>query len=47
VTEEIRITDASGKASNVLTVVVANPGGVPLLPRGAESPPRKGLELVR
>jgi hypothetical protein len=47
VTEEVRITDASGKASNVLTVVVANPGGVPLLPRGAEPAPRKALEFGR
>ncbi|HEX2501020.1 MAG TPA: hypothetical protein VHO73_06150 [Methylomirabilota bacterium] len=47
VTEEVRITDASGKASNVLTIGLPNPGGLPLLPRGAESPPRKEPRSVR
>jgi hypothetical protein len=47
VTEEVRVTDASGKASNVLTLVVSNPGGLPLAPRGAETPARKALEFAQ
>lgn len=45
VTEQVRVTDASGKASNVLTIEVQNPGGVPLLPRGTDGAPRKSLDF--
>ena len=45
VTEQIKVTDASGKTSNVLTIEVARPGGAPLLPRDADTPPRKALEF--
>jgi len=45
VTEQIKVTDASGKTSNVLTIEVAKPGGAPLLPRGADTPLRKALEF--
>ncbi len=44
-TQEVMVTDASGKASNVLTTTVANPG-LPLLPRDPGTAPRKGLEFV-
>jgi hypothetical protein len=44
VKEEVRITDASGKVSNVLTITVSNPGGLPLVPHGAEAPARKAME---
>jgi hypothetical protein len=45
VTEQIKVTDASGKTSNALTIEVARPGGAPLLPRDADTPPRKALEF--
>ena len=45
VTEQVKVTDASGKASNVLTIEVARPGGAPLLPRDADPALRKTLEL--
>jgi hypothetical protein len=43
ITEQVRIADASGKASNVLTLEVARPGGAPLLPRDADPDLRKSL----
>lgn len=46
-TQEVRVTDASGKASNVLTTIVSNPGGVPLLPRDRDTAPREGLEFAQ
>jgi hypothetical protein len=44
-TQEVMVTDASGKASNVLSTTVPNPG-LPLLPRDPGTAPRKGLESV-
>jgi hypothetical protein len=41
--DQVKVTDASGKESNVLTIEVANPGGIPLLPRGADTQPHKAL----
>ena len=43
VTERVKVTDASGKVSNTLTIEVRNPGGLPLLPHGTA--PRKTLEF--
>jgi hypothetical protein len=40
-TEQVQVFDASGKASNVLTVVVPRPAGLPLLPQGADPTPRR------
>jgi hypothetical protein len=37
-TEQVKVTDASGKVSNVLTLEVARPGGVPLLPHSDPTP---------
>jgi hypothetical protein len=44
--QEVRVTDASGKASNVLTTTITNPG-LPLLPRDTDAAPRESLEFVR
>jgi hypothetical protein len=41
--EQVKIIDASGKSSNVLTAEVANPGGLPLLAPGEDPKPRKSL----
>jgi hypothetical protein len=43
VTETVTVTDASGKASNVLSLEVPRPGGAPLLPRDADPAIRKSL----
>ena len=45
-TQEVRVTDASGKVSNVLATTVQNPG-VPLLPRNTDTAPREGLEFAQ
>jgi hypothetical protein len=45
VTERVKVTDASGKTSNELSIEVAKPGGAPLLPRDATTPFRKALEF--
>jgi len=45
VSERVKVTDASGKTSNELSIVVARPGGAPLLPRDADIPARKALEF--
>lgn len=47
VTEQVKVTDASGKASNMLTIEVPRPGGAPLLPRDTDTAPGKSLEPVR
>jgi hypothetical protein len=39
VTEQVKVTDASGKVSNILTLETPNPGGVPLAPRGSDGAP--------
>lgn len=43
ITEQVKITDASGKGSNVLALDVARPGGAPLLPQNADPALRKSL----
>jgi hypothetical protein len=45
VTEQVKVTDARGKASNVLSVEVPRPGGAPLLPHSGESGFGKRLEF--
>jgi hypothetical protein len=46
-TERVKVTDASGKVSNELTVNVARPNGAPLLPRDADPAARKSIEFER
>lgn len=41
--EQVKIIDASGKASNVLGVDLTSPAGAPLLPRDADPAFRKSL----
>ncbi len=43
-TLRVKVTDASGKMSNVLTLEVPNPGGVPLGTRGSDGAPGMTLE---
>lgn len=45
VTERIHVVDASGKASNELTLQVGRPDGAPLLPRSGQTGFGKTLEL--
>ncbi|HEY7140234.1 MAG TPA: hypothetical protein VIE44_09065 [Methylomirabilota bacterium] len=45
-TQEVVVTDASGKTSNVLSQVVPNPGGIPLQPREPSAAPGQGLDSV-
>ncbi len=47
ISEEVRVTDASGKASNVLVLEITRPAGLPLVPRDGDSSMRKSLELSR
>ena len=46
-TQQVRVADATGKASNALTTKVPNPSGLPLLPPGTDPAPREGLEFVQ
>jgi hypothetical protein len=46
ISEEVRVTDVSGKTSNVLSLEVARPAGLPLLPQGADPAARKSLEFA-
>jgi hypothetical protein len=46
-TEQVRVTDASGKVSNELTLNVPRPNGAPELPRDADPAARKSLEFQR
>ena len=43
-TLQVKVTDASGKASNVLTLEVPNPGGLPQGTRGSDGAPGMTLE---
>ena len=43
VTEQVKVIDASGKVSNVLTTELRNPGGVPLHRHDADPDLRKSL----
>ena len=36
ISEEVRVTDTSGKGSNVLALEVTRPAGLPLLPRDGD-----------
>src|SRR5262249_25845827 len=47
ITEQVTVTDASGKVSNELTLNVPRPNGAPLLPRDADPSLRKFPEIVR
>lgn len=47
ITQQVRVADATGKASNALTATVPNPSGLPLLPPGTDPAPRDGLEFVQ
>ena len=44
--ERVKVTDASGKVSNELTLTVPKPGGAPELPRGADPEARKSMEFT-
>lgn len=46
-TEQIKVTDASGKTSNVLTLEVPRPAGLPLLPRDAGPVAGRSLEFAQ
>lgn len=43
VSEQVKVTDVSGKVSNELRIDVPRPGGAPLLPRDADPAIRKSL----
>jgi hypothetical protein len=43
VTEQVKVTDASGKASNQVSLRVPRPGGAPLLPQDSDPTLRKSL----
>jgi hypothetical protein len=47
VTEQVKITDASGKVSNQLALNVPRPNGAPELPRDADPAARKSIGLGR
>jgi hypothetical protein len=47
ISEQVRVTDTSGKSSNVLGLEVTRPAGLPLLPHDADPSMRKSLEPVR
>jgi hypothetical protein len=47
VSEEVRVTDTSGKGSNVLNLEVTRPAGVPLLPRDSDPSMRKSVDSPR
>ena len=43
ITEQVKVTDASGKVSNLLSIEVTRPAGAPLLPQDADPALRKSL----
>lgn len=45
VREQVKVTDTSGKVSNVLTIEVQVPAGLPLGPRGTDGAPGMKLEF--
>ena len=45
ISEQVRVTDTSGNASNVLSLEVTRPAGVPLLPHSDKANFGKRLEL--
>jgi hypothetical protein len=46
ISEEVRVTDTSGKVSNVLAAEIARPAGLPLLPRDADPSIGKSFGLA-
>ena len=46
-TEQVKVTDASGKVSNELALNVPRPNGAPELPRDADPTARKSMEFKR
>ena len=44
ISEEVRVTDTSGKGSNVLALEVTRPAGLPLLPRDGDPSMRKSVD---
>jgi hypothetical protein len=44
-TEQVKVTDATGKVSNVLALNVTRPSGAPLLPRGTDLSIRKSPRI--
>jgi len=47
VSEEVRVTDTSGKGSNVLALEITRPAGLPLLPRDGDPSIRKSVDSPR
>jgi hypothetical protein len=47
ISEEVRVTDTSGKGSNVLTLEITRPAGLPLLPRDGDPSMRKSVDSPR
>ena len=47
ISEEVRVTDTSGKGSNVLALEVTRPAGLPLLPRDGDPSMRKSVDSPR
>jgi hypothetical protein len=47
ITEQVKVTDASGKVSNELALNVPRPNGAPELPRDADPAARKSMEFKR
>jgi hypothetical protein len=47
ISEEVRVTDALGKGSNVLALEITRPAGLPLLPRDGDASIRKSVEFPR
>ena len=47
ISEEVRVTDTSGKGSNVLALEITRPAGLPLLPRDGDPSMRKSVDSPR
>ena len=45
ISEEVQVTDVTGKVSNVLALEVPHPAGLPQVPRGGDGSARKSLEF--
>ncbi len=45
ISEEVQVTDVTGKVSNVLALEVSHPAGLPQVPRGGDDAVRKSLEF--
>jgi len=47
ISEEVQVTDVTGKVSNALALEVPHPAGLPQAPRGGDGAVRKSLEFSR